>query len=62
MDLLGKDTEWAATSFSRGLPDPGIKPMSPALAGGFFTTGAWEAQVFTFIRNNQMAFLSACTI
>ena len=20
------------------LPDPGIKPMSPALAGGFFTT------------------------
>ena len=30
------------------LPDPGIKPaslMSPALAGGFFTTNAtWEAQ------------------
>ena len=30
------------------LPDPGIKPtslMSPALAGGFFTTGAtWEVQ------------------
>ena len=30
------------------LPDPGIKPaslMSPALAGGFFTTSAtWEAQ------------------
>ena len=29
------------------LPDPGIKPvslMSPALAGGFFTTSAtWEA-------------------
>ena len=22
------------------LPDPGLKPMSPALAGGFFTTGA----------------------
>ena len=21
-----------------GLPDPGIKPLSPALAGGFFTT------------------------
>ena len=21
------------------LPDPGIKPASPALAGGFFTTG-----------------------
>ena len=31
------------------LPDPGIEPespMSPALAGGFFTTGAtWEAQI-----------------
>ena len=31
------------------LPDPGIKPASlssPALAGGFFTTGAtWEAQI-----------------
>ena len=30
-----------------GLPDPGIKPMSlmsPALAGGFFTTSTtWEA-------------------
>ena len=30
------------------LPDPGIKPtslVSPALAGGFFTTSAtWEAQ------------------
>ena len=28
--------EWAAISFSRGSPDPGIEPMSPALAGGFF--------------------------
>ena len=32
------------------LPNPGIKPtslMSPALAGGFFTTGAnWEALKF----------------
>ena len=25
------------------LPSPGIEPMSPALAGGFFTTGTtWE--------------------
>ena len=33
---------------SGDLPDPGIEPaflMSPALAGGFFTTRAiWEAQ------------------
>ena len=31
------------------IPDPGIKPASlssPALAGGFFTTGAtWETQI-----------------
>jgi len=28
------------------LPDPGIKPMSLALADGFFTTKAtWEAQI-----------------
>ena len=30
--------EWVAIFFSRDLPKPGIKPMSPALAGGFFTT------------------------
>ena len=29
--------EWVAVSFSRGLPNPGIEPTSPALAGGFFT-------------------------
>ena len=30
--------KWVAIASSRDLPDPGIKPMSPALAGGFFTT------------------------
>ena len=30
--------EWDAISFSRDLPDPGIKPKSPALAGIFFAT------------------------
>ena len=40
--------------FSPGdLPDPGIKPMSlmsPALAGGFFTTSAtWETQMRQYI-------------
>ena len=38
------------------LPDPGIKPtslVSPALAGGFFTTGAsWEAPVNTVCQLN----------
>ena len=38
--LLARILEWAAISFSRDLPDPGIKPVSltsPALASGFFT-------------------------
>ena len=39
---------WYNTSYSRGLPNPGIKLSSltsPALAGCFFTTSAtWEAQ------------------
>ena len=30
--------EWVAISFSKDLPDLGIEPMSPALAGIFFTT------------------------
>ena len=30
--------EWVAISSSRDPPDPGIKLVSPALAGGFFTT------------------------
>ena len=29
---------WVAISFSRDLPNPGIEPVSPALAGRFFTT------------------------
>ena len=35
--LRQKYWEWIAISYSRDLPDSGIKPMSPALAGGFFT-------------------------
>ena len=32
------------------LPDPGIKPLSPALAGGFFTTSAtWEAYKYVCV-------------
>ena len=36
--LQARILEWVAISFSRGFLDPGIEPMSPALAGGFFTT------------------------
>ena len=35
---MARILEWFAISFSRGSSDPGIKPMSPALAGRFFTT------------------------
>ena len=35
--------EWVAISFSRG---SGIQPMSPALAGGFFTT-----EIFFFLKS-----------
>ena len=42
--LHARILEWIAISFSRGLPDPGIEPVSPALVRGFFTTRAtWEA-------------------
>ena len=50
--------DWVAISFSRDLSNPGIKPMSPALAGGFFTSeppgklisplGLWFIQLGTF--------------
>ena len=39
--------EWVAVPSFRDLPDPGMEPaslVSPASAGGFFTTSAtWEA-------------------
>ena len=30
--------EWVAIPSLRDLPNPGIKPLSPVLAGGFFTS------------------------
>ena len=36
--LQAKIMEWVAISFFGGLPDLGIEPVCPALAGGFFTT------------------------
>ena len=30
--------EWVAISSPEGLSDPGMEAVSPALAGGFFTT------------------------
>ena len=35
--LQARIVEWVAIPFSRDLPNPGIEPKSPVLAGGFFT-------------------------
>ena len=38
-DFPGKNTEVGCQFFLQGIfPDPGIEPVSPALAGGFFAT------------------------
>ena len=45
--------KWVAISYSRGLPYPGIKPISlvsPGLAGRFFTTVPSEKLIKEFIR------------
>ena len=34
----GRTLEWAAISSSKGSSDPGIEPVPPTLADGFFTT------------------------
>ena len=53
--LQARILEWVACPPPGDLPDPGIKPaslMSPALAGGFFTTSAtWEFKVIIFLWN-----------
>ena len=45
--LQARILEWVAVPSPGALPNPGIEPTSltsPALTGGFFTTGAtWEA-------------------
>ena len=46
--------EWVDISCFMGLPDPGLElmsPVSPALAGGFFTTSNnWEANMYIWWR------------
>ena len=39
--------EWVAIPFSGGFSDPGIKPASPALAGGFSTAEPPESPLLT---------------
>ena len=43
---FSRPEHWSGLPFSSpgGLPNPGIEPRSPAVAGGFFTSWAiWEA-------------------
>ena len=45
------------------LPDPGIKPESPALAGRFFTTSAtWEAPQDSLDVEHGLSCSAACGI
>ena len=61
--LQARILEWVATSSSRGSPNPEVEPpsrTSPALAGGFFTTGAtWEAPNIHFISRQFWVIVSA---
>ena len=64
--LQARILEWAAMPSLGDLPDPGIKPeslMSPALAGGFFTTSTTQGspkQVCAILFSNLLSSLG-CT-
>ena len=53
--------KWIACPPPGDLPDPGIEPMSlmsPALAGGFFTTSTtWEASPYRYINSTFINYL-----
>ena len=53
---FSKQEQWSGLPSPGDLPKPGIQPtflMSPALAGGFFTTSAtWEALFVCYFSNN----------
>ena len=61
--LQARILEWVAISYSKGSSNPGMEPTSltsPALAGGFFTTGAtWEAPNIHFIARQFWVIVSA---
>ena len=62
-DFLGKNTRGDCHFFSPGdLPDPGIEPMSSALAGGFFATEPpGNENVFTLMLLYSLHFLYTCS-
>ena len=52
--------EWVAISSSRGFSKPGNKPVSPALADGFFTIWATWKVHWTLFKSNIPESLSGC--
>ena len=54
--LQARILEWVAISPPGNLPNPGIEPKSPALAGGFFTRRATREALtgYTPIQNKQL--------
>ena len=62
--LQARILEWVATSFLGGLPDPGIKPMSPAspaLSGRFFNTEP-AGKPFNTLETNNLQLCSHCSL
>ena len=50
--LQARLPKWVVISFSGYLPDPGIKPVSPALAGGFWVVSlplSQKAYIYIYI-------------
>ena len=59
--LQARILEWVAIHFSRESSDPGIQPISPALADGFFTTSTTcEARRIVLALGKWGIVLSAC--
>ena len=44
-----RQKDWSGLPFPTPIPDPGIKPASPVLAGGFFTTESLVRQDTIFV-------------
>ena len=50
-----QEYEWVTISFLGDLPDPGIKPMSPTLKNGFFTTEPPEKPITSYRKKEEEA-------
>ena len=55
---------WSGLPFlsPEGLPDPGIKPVSPALAGGFFTTEPPGSHTLPHVKRGQIPVFLFCFV